>query len=118
MREPPPKLLQQGRIDAAGLQIQTGLEVLLSGLRRRFGSLGIETSVKAIIDLITFKRGNENIDEALSRFETLRNQVQEAGEGFRLPIPVTAFLLLEALSIPRPVWPLILPCLQRRFSCI
>ena len=120
VRELPPNLLQTGRFDpVTGQQVQTGLEAFIAGLRRRFGALGIETSVKAIIDIITFRRGgNENVDEALSRFETLRSQAQELGDGFQLPVQVTAFLLPEAMHIPRPAWPLISTPLTASFPAM
>ena len=35
-------------------------------------------------------------------------QTQAQAAGFDLPIPVTAWLLLEALRVPRASWPLVL----------
>ena len=108
VRELDPTLLAQGRIDEqTGVQLQTGVQVLITGLCRRFGSLGVESSTKAIIGLISFKRGNAHIDEALSRFETIRNQVQHHGDGFEMPVQATACMLIESMNIPRAVWPLL-----------
>ena len=69
----------------------------------------METSTRCIIELLQFRRrGSESIDEALSRFETCRQQTQTQAVGFDLPIPVVAWLLLEALRVPRASWPLVL----------
>ena len=86
----------------------TGLAILLRGLERRHGGFAVETSTRCIIELLQFKRrGSESIDEALSRFETCRQQTQTQAVGFDLPIPVVAWLLLEALRVPRASWPLV-----------
>ena len=59
----------------------------------RVGAFAIETSTRCIIKLLTFRRRqSENVDEALSRFETLRSQVRGQAVGFELPIPVTCWL--------------------------
>ncbi len=85
------------------------LGLLMRGLARRFGAFGIETSTRCIIELLAFRRRqSENVDEAFSRFETLRSQARGQGVGFDLPIPVTCWLLVEAMHIPRPTWPLVL----------
>ena len=60
------------------------------------------------------RRPSENIDDALSRFETLRQQTRTQARGFELPIPVTCWLLLEAMHIPRQTWPFVLGPWQHR----
>ena len=93
--------LRDGQIDPATGVIDSGLRILVRGLERRFGAFAVETSTRVTIDLLQFRRrGTESIDEALARFETLRGQVRAQAAGFDLPIPVTAWLLLEALQVP------------------
>ena len=60
------------------------------------------------------RRQAEPIDEALARFDTLRGQVQAQAAGFDLPTPVLSWPLLEALYIPRRMWPLVLATWQGR----
>jgi len=87
---------------------ETGLAYLLAGLSRRHGQYEIETATTAIIELLGFRRARaENVDEALSRFETLR-QAADINAHFELPVPVLSWTLLEASSVPRPMWPLVL----------
>ena len=101
--------LAHGRHDPNTRACDTGMEVLKRGLAGRFGQFPVEASTRIIIDMITFeRRGSENVDEALSRFVTLRAQVRLQAAGFELPTPVTAWLLWEAMRIPRPVWPPVL----------
>jgi hypothetical protein len=102
-----PGLLRNGRTNVAGDQ-ESGLEVLIAGLVRRHGQYAVETSTTAIIELLRFDRKfKENIVESLSRFETLRQAANNMA-GFTLPVPVLTWMLLEAVSVPRPMWPLIL----------
>ena len=82
-REVPPGDLRDGRWDAINGVQESGLALLVRGLARRFGAFAIETSTRCIIELLTFKRRqSENVDEALSRFETLRSQVRGQAVGF------------------------------------
>ena len=70
-REVPHGELRDGRWDAASGAQESGLALLMRGLARRFGAFAIETSTRCIIELLTFRRKHlENVDEALSRFET------------------------------------------------
>ena len=99
-REVPPGELRDGRWDAQNGVQESGLALLIRGLARRFGAFAIETSTRCIIERLTFKRRqSENVDEALSRFETLRSEVRGQAVGFELPIPVTCWLLLEAMHL-------------------
>lgn len=61
------------------------------------------------------RRSSESIDEAMSRFETLRNRVRQSAPGFDLPVPVTTWLLLEAVYMPRQMWPLVLAPFNQTF---
>ena len=114
-REVPAMELRDGRYIATTGAQETGLTLLMRGFARRFGAFAVETSTRCIIDLLTFRRrGHENVDEALSRFETARLHVRTQAVGFDLPIPVTAWLLLEAMGVPRQTWPLALAPWQNR----
>ena len=105
VRQVPVAELRDGRLDPLTGAIESGLTILLRGLERRHGGFAVETSTRCIIELLQFKRrGAESIDEALSRFETCRMQTQTQAVGFDLPIPVVAWLLLEALRVPRASW--------------
>ena len=109
VRQVPVAELRDGRLDPITGAIESGLTILLRGLERRHGGFAVETSTRCIIELLQFKRrGSESIDEALSRFETCRQQTQTQAAGFDLPIPVVSWLLLEALRVPRASWPLVL----------
>ena len=114
-RAVPTTQLRDGRVDPVTGVVTSGLAMLVQGLERRFGQFAVETSTRVIIDLLGFRRrAAESIDEALARFETARSQVQAQATGFDLPVPVLAWLLLEALHIPRRVWPLVLATWQGR----
>ena len=115
VREVPTNELRDGRLDPLTGALETGLVLLTRGLSRRFGAFAVETSTRCIIDMLTFRRlSTENVDEALSRFETLRAQARAQAVGFELPLPVTCWLLLEAMHIPRRTWPLVLAPWQNR----
>ena len=107
VRDVDPAVLRNGRTDPlTGVQTATGLEVLIEGLWHRHGQFEIETATSAIIELLQFRRRqNESVDESLSRFETLRRATRDVN-GFELPIPVVSWLALEAMEIPKPMWPL------------
>ena len=80
----------------------------MEGLRRRFGQLEVEINIMTILELITFKRLDyESIGDALTRFETTRTRVEGNVQNFDMPQAALAWLLLEALRIPRPAWPLL-----------
>ena len=108
VREVPTNELRDGRTDPPTRYQDSGLTLVIRGLSRRFGQFAIETSTECIISMLTFRRqSTENVDEALSRFEALRQQVRTQATGFELPVPVTCWLLLEAMHIPRRTWPLV-----------
>ena len=109
MREVPVENIALGRFDAAGNQIEDGVQMLIAGLRRRFGPLDIQTSISTIVELLTFRRSErESIDDAVTRFEALRARVDGLDQPFVLPIPVLSLLFLEALHVPKAVYPLLL----------
>ena len=108
-REVPVENIAHGRFDNAGNQIEDGVQMLVAGLRRRFGPLDVQTSISTIVELLTFRRkGGESIDDAITRFEALRARVSGLDDPFVLPVPVTALLFLEALHVPKAVYPLVL----------
>ena len=117
IRELPAKQLREGRLDLmTGEQTQTGLELLLGGLTKRYGQYEIETTATSIVELLFFVRsGHESLDEALSRFETLRNRAENCGAGFSLPVTVVGYLILEKMHVPRPMWPLVSSPLNQKF---
>ena len=108
VREVPAEALRDGRVDPDTGLHQTGPQMLIAGLERLRRQFAVEVSTPAIIQLLNFRQGPESVDEALSRFETIRVQVRQQAPGFDLPVPVTAWLLLEAMAVPRRIWPLYL----------
>jgi len=87
----------------------TGYQYILNGLRKRFGQEDIETTVMTLVELITFRRqGGESIDDCCARYEALRNRISGLDQAIQIPYPVTAFLFLEAIQVPRAVWPIVL----------
>ena len=96
--------------DGADIQGQhfDGLGVLLRGLTRRFGGFQEETAQDAIVELLSFRRvGNESVDDALGRFETLHSTATEVA-GFDMGHVALSWMLLTSMKTPRPAWPLLL----------
>ena len=78
-------------------------------MRRRFGPLDVQTSISTIVELLTFRRiERESIDDAITRFESLRARVAGLDDNFVLPTPVLSLLFLEAMQVPKPAYPLLL----------
>ena len=72
VRAAPAQELRDGRVNPATQAVDTGFQILVRGLERRFGAFAVVTSTRVIIDLLQFRRkGTESIGEALARFETL-----------------------------------------------
>ena len=74
-----PEQLRDGGVfdlgDGRGAVQQTGLNLLIALLRARFADLTIETSLRAMDVFDSFNRQpQERIDEALTRFELLRQK--------------------------------------------
>ncbi len=104
---PAPAKLRDGRLDPVTQVVTPGLEVLIRGLEARFGQFGVEASTSAIIRLLTYaRRSHERIDGALARYESIETQITNAAPGFDLPVPVGAWLLLQALRTPKGAWQL------------
>ena len=102
----PPANLRDGA-DIKGQHFDD-LGVLLRGLTRRSGGFQEETAHHAIAELLSFRRvGNESVDDALGRFETLHSTSTEAA-GFDMGHGALSWMLLTAMEIPRPAWPLLL----------
>eukprot|EP00959_Pyramimonas_sp_CCMP1952_P337570 7069044-Pyramimonas_sp.AAC.1 len=81
--------------------------MLITGLRRRFGPLDVQSSISTIVELLTFRRQErESVDDAITRFEALRARVAQLDDPFVLPTPVLSLLFLEALHVPKAVYPL------------
>ena len=98
--------LLQGRPGLNGGQV-SGPEIIVQGLVRKFGQFEVERSIVAIIELLTFRRGHESIDEAISRFDVLKSKANNRVQNFDMPIAALAWLSLQAMRIPRSVWPLL-----------
>ena len=108
-REVPVETIAHGRWDMNGNQIEDGVQTIINGLRRRFGPSDVSTSIVTIVELLTFRRkDHESIDDATTRFEALRARVGGLADNFDLPMPVLGWLFLEAMHVPKPVWPLLL----------
>ena len=79
----------------AGNQTEDGVQMVIAGLRRRFGPLDIQTSISTIVELLTFRRiERESVDDAITRFEALRAHVAGLDDQFVLPTPVLSLLFL------------------------
>ena len=81
VREVPAEALRDGRVDPDTGHHHTGLQMLIAGLQRRQRQFAVEVSTQAIIRLLNFRRGSESVDEALSRFETIRTQIRQQASG-------------------------------------
>ena len=56
----------------------SGIMLLLYRLGQRFGKLEVETTVRAIIDFMTFRRVHqEPVDVSLARFDVLQQKARE-----------------------------------------
>ena len=107
MRDVPVHVITQGRVDLVQGQI-SGPEVIVQGLARKFGQFEVEQSIVAIIELLTFRRnGHESIDEAIARFLLMKVRAGNNVANFDMPAAALAWLFLEAMRIPRNVWPLL-----------
>ncbi|CAK0852886.1 unnamed protein product, partial [Prorocentrum cordatum] len=108
-REVPVEAIAHGRFDQLGNLVEDGVQMLITGLRRRFGPLDVQSSISTIVELLTFRRQErESVDDAITRFEALRARVAQLDDPFVLPTPVLALLFLEALHVPKAVYPLVL----------
>ena len=95
----PIQQLQYGA--AVGGQQLTGIELLLRGLGRRFAPFVGETSARAMIEFLGFRRSQgESIDEAISRWELLDLRATDQAQ-FNMSAPGSALLLLVALGVPK-----------------
>lgn len=117
VREIPPNLLIQGQdvpdpnpaLAAQGAMVhQTGLEVLLRSLNRRYGLLEQEVQINSISELFTFRKlSGETTDDVLSRFELTMHKAQAQG-GVVMNEPAKAWMLLTTLNIHKDKWFLLL----------
>ena len=99
-RHIPPEAIRNGVIYQG--QPQSGFNVLIRGLSRRFGGYAEETAQHAIVELLSFRRlGDESIDDALGRLETLKAIATEVA-GFDMGVGALSWMLPIAMNIPRP----------------
>eukprot|EP00971_Amphidinium_carterae_P055415 1092308-Amphidinium_carterae.4 len=107
-REIPTQLLIHG--DTIGGTKDTGLDLLIKGLEQRFKPLSVETGAKAIAAYFTFRKmSSENIDQAVARWQLIRQKAADQG-GLQLSPSGHAWLLLQSRQIPAAAW---VPLLQR-----
>ena len=111
VRQIPPHILRGGRNEVqpdGNVQHRTGLEVILRGLARRYGEADVEASIRAIVELLAFRRlPREPIDDALGRFEILKARAEELGD-FAIGVGGLAWMLLTQLAVPKHMWPVLL----------
>ncbi|CAK0801133.1 unnamed protein product, partial [Prorocentrum cordatum] len=108
-REVPVEAIAHGRFDQLGNLVENGVQMLITGLRRRFGPLDVQSSISTIVELLTIRRQEwESVDDAITRFEALRARVAQLDDPLVLPTPVLSLLFLEALHVPKAVYPLVL----------
>ena len=81
----------------------SGPEIIVNGLRRKFGQFDVEHSIVAIIELLTF-HGNqvESIDEAIARFEILKSKAENRAANFDMPVAVVYQLWRTTSDRRRP----------------
>ena len=107
-REVDPNIIANGQVldlnDGNGPQPQTGVTVLLRGLARRFAALDVENSIKAIAELMSFRRqAGESVDQTLARFDVTRHRAEQQA-NFQLGPTGFAWLLLNSLGVPPALW--------------
>ena len=86
--------------DGRGLQVRTGVEVMLKILEGRFKEYDIETQLDAQDALNDFKRlGGESVDSTLARYELIRDQAFERA-GHALAPGVETRQLFRVFGIP------------------
>ena len=90
--------------DGNGPRQLTGLQMLLLVLSKSFAPLGEESELRATQDLLGFHRkGHENIDQTLSRFEVVRRRAATLG-NFNMGPQGLAWTLLNTLNCSPQEW--------------
>jgi len=90
--------------DGQGAIWRSGVDLLLYGLSKKFGSLTAETAINDMTALVAFRRrAGEPVDEALARWDLLRHRAEARG-GFVLQPPQAGWMVLNALGIPSTQW--------------
>jgi hypothetical protein len=111
VRELDPTVLANGRLvrDQFGNDVQqTGLDYLLELLTARFAPLEQEIQLSAIHDLFTFRRTpGDATDSVITRFEIMVHRTNAIG-NIQLQPSVKAYMLLQALSVHRDRWSVLL----------
>jgi len=107
VRELDANTLSVGRniVDQAGqVQHQEGLDYLIQLLTRNFAPLAQEVQLSAIHELFVFRKGHsESYDEVITKYELMLHRVEIHG-NIQVPIILKAYMLLNALHVPRSVW--------------
>ena len=104
VREIPPNVLQNGRVDPQTGNQVAGVMVLAETLVQRYAPLEAETAARAVSELMNFKKlHSETTDGFLVRFDILRNRAANRG-GMALNWEGMGWLLLNALGASPEVW--------------
>ena len=104
VREIPPNVLQNGRVDPQTGAHTAGLRVLAETLITRYGPLKAEISTRAISELIHIRRmQHEPVDAFLVRFDVLRNRAANRA-GMAVNYNGLSWILLNALGIGPDQW--------------
>lgn len=104
IREIPPNVLQNGRVDPQTGVVTPGLMVLAETLITRYGPLDSEVSTRAVSDLINIRRMHgESVDGFLVRFDVLRNRAANRA-GMAINFNGLSWILLNSLGVGPEQW--------------
>ena len=112
LRDIPVQQLQQGamvdRNDGNGPQQFTGFQLVTFVLSQRFAPLPEETSLRAVDDILQFRRrNNENIDQLITRFLSTRDRAA-AQANFRMSPAGVSWMLMSSLGASSTEWTMLL----------
>ena len=92
----------------------TGLMLLLQNIGEKFAPLEVELSTRAMNDMMTFKRhNNESIDALLTRFEMVRTRAMTRG-GMGMTYEGLTWILMRSVGLNADQWDRCLDQLQGR----
>ena len=108
LRDIPVQQLQQGamvdRNDGNGPQQFSGFQLVTFVLSQRFAPLPEETSLRAVDDILQFRRrNNENIDQLITRFLSTRDRAA-AQANFRMSPAGVSWMLMSSLGASSTEW--------------
>lgn len=104
VREIPPNVLQNGRIDPQTGAHTSGLMVLAETLIQRYAPLDAEVATRSVSELINIRKmQGESTDAFLVRFDVLRNRAANRG-GMAVNFSGLSWILLNALGLAPDQW--------------